>query len=398
MKKILFILPSLIMGGLEKTQIALANTLAEKNYDVTVMTLEPDYTLAQMLHTNVQLLYKPYKSTIMKKIPYIRHKLYDDGMWETRTSSRKLHRYYVGNEKFDVEIAFFRGLPIKIVSGGESIMRKIKNFFRIDYQKKSRCVRLAWVHSDFEKATGYANNFKSMKHVRAAYVSFDKVICVSKQAQESFKSVIGDTQNLTTIYNLLPVEQIQKQARKPCMIPVKRHMFNLVLVGRLLDSAKGDVRLISAVKFLQEEGLDIGLVFVGDGPDRDMIVNKIQEYQAEKYVQLVGVQKNPYPYIRQADLLVCASYFEGYNLTVAEALICGTPVLSTDCTGPNEILDNGKYGMIVENSEEGLKNGIRELVLNPEKLAHYREMAAQRMPFFEESILLQQIENLWNKC
>ena len=57
--------------------------------------------------------------------------------------------------------------------------------------------------------------------------------------------------------------------------------------------------------------------------------------------------------------MVCASYFEGYNLTVAEALIVGTSVLSTRCAGPCEILDDGKYGLLVENSEAGLYNGIK---------------------------------------
>ena len=109
---------------------------------------------------------------------------------------------------------------------------------------------------------------------------------------------------------------------------------------------------------------------------------------------MTGMQKNPYPYIKDADLLVCSSYYEGYNLTVAEALIIGTPVLSTDCTGPREILDGGEYGMIVENSDEGLYNGLKRCCDDSALLKKYREKAKLRHDFFDEDRILKQITGL----
>ena len=111
---------------------------------------------------------------------------------------------------------------------------------------------------------------------------------------------------------------------------------------------------------------------------------------------MTGSQDNPYPYIKSSDLLVCASYFEGYNLTVAEALILGTPVLSTNCAGPNEILDNGKYGLIVDNSEEGLYSGIKDSLDNPEKMQYYKKKARERLDFFNENKIVDKIEELLN--
>ncbi len=402
MKKIIFIVPSLAVGGLEKVQVNLANALADRGHDITVMVLENDYALADELSEKVKLIYKPYRKSIMKKIPYIRHRFYDDGMWETRASAKKLHGYYIGKEKYDVEIAFFRGMPVKIVSGAHT-----------DFEKKSLCTHtlsardndfgeksgythtLAWVHTDFEKATGYANNFRNMTDVFDAYKSFDKVICVSKQAEKSFKKVIGDTGNLTTIYNLTPVSKIRALSDENPEIKTARHKINTVLVARLLDSAKGQIRLISVISQLQAKGIDIGLTLVGDGPDMTKIEQFIKDNNAKNFVHLVGTAKNPYPYIKNSDLLICASFFEGYNLTVAEALICGTPVLSTDCTGPNEILDNGKYGMIVENSEQGLLAGLEKLATDNELLAKYKEKANERMPFFDEEKIVKQIEELF---
>lgn len=379
MKKILFILPSLEVGGLQRVQVTIANRLVANGYDVTVMILDPIDDLKMELDSKVNFIHKPYKKHIGNKIPYIRHKFYDSGMWETRASARKLHKYYIGDEKYDVEIAFFRGLPLKIVSG----------------YKNKNIKHVAWVHSDFRKAVGYINNFKSLEDVRKAYSNMDNVICVSKEAQQGFIDSIGDTGNLKTIYNILPIDEIRHKAKEKPKIKMKKAALNLVLVGRLLDSVKGQKRLIEVVSRLHKEGADLSLVLVGGGADEKMLQNEIERNDASKYIVMCGNQINPYPYIEQADLLVCASYYEGYNLTVAEALILDTPVLSTDCTGPKEILDYGKYGMIVENSVEGLYKGIKQVSEHPELLLEYKKKAIDRKKFFSEEKILDEITKIF---
>ena len=127
-----------------------------------------------------------------------------------------------------------------------------------------------------------------------------------------------------------------------------------------------------------------------------MLQNHIRENNAGSYITMVGNQLNPYPYMKQADLLVCASQFEGFGLFVAESMIVGTPVLSTDCTGPNEILGHGEYGVIVENSGEGIYNGLKDLLQHRERLDVLRQKTAERIGFFDEEVILQQIESLFN--
>ena len=258
MKKVLFILPALSLGGLERVQVTIANALAKKGYDVTVMALDPACDLVPQLDKRVHYVHKPYKAhKIMQRIPYIRHKYYDDGMWETRASAKTLYKYYVGNERYDVEIAFFRGLPIKIISGSAN----------------KDAVHLAWVHNDFRLASGYSNNFKSLKSVKEAYESYDKVICVSKQAEEGFKKTVGDTNNTEVIYNMSPVAEIKERAECLPRINVNKSSFHMVLVARLLDSAKGQKRLISVVSKLHNEGKDVSLALIGGGADEQMLKN-----------------------------------------------------------------------------------------------------------------------------
>jgi glycosyltransferase involved in cell wall biosynthesis len=314
-------------------------------------------------------------------------------MWETRATAKELHKYYVGKEHFDVEIAFFRGLSIKIISGG--IKDKHNDSLETSVSRKDDTKYIAWVHSDFRKAIGYKNNFKTIEDVYNAYASFDNVVCVSQEAMIGFKEVIGDTNNLTTIYNMLPIENIKRKSEQLPEVSVHRAKLHLVLVGRLLDSAKGQKRLIDVVSRLHEEGYDISLALIGGGGDEQMLKNEIAVKKASSYITMTGNQMNPYPYIREADLLVCASYFEGYNLTVAEALILETPVLSTRCTGPCEILGNGKYGMIVDNSEKGIYNGLKQFVEEPDLLRFYKNKSSQRINFFDEKKILKQITNLF---
>ena len=373
MKKILFMLPSLVIGGMERVQVTIANKLADAGYDVTVMTFDEGDDLRCELSDKVRFIHKeskPFK--IMRRIPYIRYKYYDNGLWETRTSAKKLYQYYVGDEHYDVEIAFFRGRAVKIISGSTN--------------KKS--IKIAWVHNDFRYASGYNANFHDLNQVYEAYRRMDNVVCVSSQAREGFIEVIGDTENLFTIYNMIPVKEILEKSKEAPRIRVNRANFHVVIVARLLDSAKGQKRLINVIHRLYKEGKDISLALIGSGSDEQLLRHMIHQFNAEEYITMTGNQSNPYPYIKEADLLVCASYFEGYNLTVAEALILGVPVLSTDCTGPNEILDHGKYGMIVENSEEGLYNGLKQFVDNPDLLKEYREIAMQRQDFFNEDRIL----------
>ncbi len=376
--KVLFVLPSLTIGGLERAQITLANALSKRGHDVTVVIYENDSILSSELDENVKFIVKPPKKhPIMSRIPYVRNKFYDDGMWEKRVTAQKLHKYYIGDEKYDVEIGFFRGMSIKIVSGCIS-------------SKK-----IAWVHSDFTKSTGYMNQFNDMREVFEAYKHFDHVVCVSNQALEGFKQTVGDTGNLVTIYNLLPIEQITAKSKEKPEVIIPHHNFNIVLVGRLSDRVKGQKRLVEAVVRLQSEGLGIGLTLVGGGSDEEMLRMYIHEQNADGFVYMTGNQINPYPYIAQSDLLVCASYFEGYNLTVAEALILRIPVLSTRCTGPVEILDDGKYGMIVDNSTEGLMDGLRKMVTDKTLYQHYKKMTAERRNFFDEELIIKQIEGLF---
>lgn len=376
MEKILFVLPWLALGGLERVQVTIANALAQKGYDVTVMVLEDRLDLKGELDERVHLVYKPYKPhKIMSRVPYIRHKFYDDGMWETRATPKKLYKYYIGDEKYDVEIGFFRGLSVKIISGSTNKASK----------------KIAWVHSDFKHCGGVTNNFKSIEKTKCAYSKYNKIVCVSKQAMDSFNEIIGLPDKTQVIYNMLPTNHILELAEEP--IDIRKTRLTILSVGHLLE-AKGFDRLLEAVNRLNSGGFDFELWLIGYGED-EYKLKKYAEENRLNNVKFLGYKQNPYNYMKAADLYVCASRFEGFNLTVAEALFLETPVLSTNCTGPSEILAGGEYGMLVDNSADGLYNGICSLLSNKDLLDTYKNKAILRKPFFDENQILNKIESLF---
>lgn len=384
MKKILFILPTLSMGGLEKSLVSLVNSLASVGYDVTVMIWRKKLDLKDELDERVRVIYRAPDMHLGNKIPFIRYKFYDDDMWERRANARQFYRYYVGGEKYDVEIAYLHDYKtLKILLGAN----------------KKQGKRIAWIHFDFSKdediLAGIESGERSREELFHSFASLDYVICVSRQAADAFRQTIGDTGNIRVIYNLLPVEEIKRKAEEELPVHIIPAKLKILTVCRLVDRIKGLTRLIHAVSFLRDEGADIALTMVGAGEDEEEIRKCIADCGVEDCVSLVGQQLNPYPLIKEADLLVCSSYEEGYNLTVAEALILEKPVLSTDCTGPNEILDYGKYGFVVENSDEGLYMGLRYLYDNPWMLDYYGKTAQKRLEFFDEKRILKEVTDLF---
>ncbi len=161
---------------------------------------------------------------------------------------------------------------------------------------------------------------------------------------------------------------------------------------------KAFARLITVCAGLRGEGLKFKLNIIGEGPEEDIIKEKISELDMKDNVQLLGFKENPYPYIKEADLFVCASIHESYCLVVAESLVVGTPVVSTMCTGPIELLDNGRYGLLVENSENGLCAGIREMVNTPEKLSEYKNKTKDRREFFSIEESMKAWEEIFERC
>ena len=108
----------------------------------------------------------------------------------------------------------------------------------------------------------------------------------------------------------------------------------------------------------------------------------------------MGYKENPYKYVKSSDLFVCSSLSEGYSLVIAESLVLGIPVVSTKCSGPIEILRNGENGLLVENSEEGLYKGIKEIINSGELYMNYKNKAVEEGTKFGVDNFIKSLEEI----
>jgi glycosyltransferase involved in cell wall biosynthesis len=152
---------------------------------------------------------------------------------------------------------------------------------------------------------------------------------------------------ITELPNVIDVDAIRREARAP--IDDRPAAPYIASVARLDEGQKDHATLLRAYALLRERGhLATDLALIGDGPDRGALERLAEELGIAAHVHFMGFRSNPFPYIRQAEMLVLSSRYEGLPMVLREAMAIGTPVLSTDCpTGPRDLLDGGRAGLLV---------------------------------------------------
>ena len=116
-----------------------------------------------------------------------------------------------------------------------------------------------------------------------------------------------------------------------------------------------------------------------EGPERKRLEKLFADHKLENIITLHGFQANPHPFVSAADWFVCSSHTEGYSMVVAEALTLGVPVLATRCADMDEHLGgNNEWGIIVDNNELALLDGMRKVLQDRELTVNYRKWAARR--------------------
>lgn len=376
MKKILFFIESLSGGGAEKVLTTLVKNLDKQKFDITVLVVAKTGVYVKEVEKYCHLIsmLQDYDSlsNIVEKMKY-RYTY----KWIYNSSPGDVYRKYI-SEQYDVEVAFVEGFATRIIA--ESTNEKSK--------------KVCWLHIDMENNPYADQYYSSIDEERLTYQKYDKIVGVSKSVKSTFEKKFNLKDRVEVIYNPIDSKEINLRAgEKRIAVPNKEQGLKIISIGRL-ERQKGYDRLIMGLKNIDNKKYPFHLWILGEGSERSYLERLIKDNCLEEQVSLVGFQENPYAWLAMSDIFVCSSRAEGYSLAIAEAMILGLPILSVDCAGPNELLDFGKYGILIQNTDEALEQKLQKLLEGKIELEKYAKLSEQRQHFFELSGILKQVEKL----
>ncbi len=379
-KKILIRIGSLRHGGAEKVLVTFLKNLPEDKYEVDLLLNlhsgkylpdVPDWVnvmflnRGEMITTNrpkdlPKKIYRVVYQQLLKKYPKILYK-------------RKLK-----NKQYDIEFAAIHGFMDEVLNSPLKSSKK-----------------LMWIHNDLTQVSGYTP--EKMRR----FFNYDKVMVISEKIQDTFLSLAGnedEKHKIVRIYNPLDTEEILTKAEKPVInYEFDSSVPTFISVGTVFPQ-KGFDRLLRVHKRLLNEGLPHKVLIVGDGYDFENVKKLKSELGIDETATMLGFTDNPYPYFKKADFYILSSRYEGFPTVLFEAITLKKNIIATDVSGVSEMLENGKLGLITENSEDGIYNGMKQALTNPESFYGYQDQLRHyEMPFSlgnSVNSIMQIIDNL----
>lgn len=375
-KKILIRIGSLRHGGAEKVLVTFLKNLPKDKYEIDLLlnlysgkylSEVPDWinvhylNKGEMITTNrlqdlPEKIFRVLYQGLLKKFPKI------------------LYSTILKNKKYDVEFAAIHGMRDEILNSPITSSKKI-----------------VWIHNDLTKTEFHHYTNDEFRK----FFGFDKIMVISEKIQKDFEKLAKnetEKNKLVRIYNPIDTDEILKKSEvetTDCFVPhnYKQQTTNnsqqptFVSVGTVFPQ-KGFDRFLKVHKELLEEGYPHRIKIIGDGYDFENIKTLKTELGVDKTTEMLGFTDNPYPYFKAADFYVLSSRYEGFPTVLFEAITLRKNIIATEVSGVNEMLENGKLGLIVENSEEGIYQGMKKALTNPERFSQYQEnLKDYKMPF-----------------
>ena len=361
MKRILFVIPSMRIGGAEKSLTNLLNLIDLNEYDINLLMFKPGGDFLQQIPSGIHILktdpslfyaYKCDKNVFSCKTGIRSEilRIFSTGvckiLYGNCARQKRWTKFYKTllpklDSEYDVAIGYLEGDA---------------SYYVIDKVNAKR--KILWVHSNFE-------NIKKNEDA-AAYKEYfckaDRVVSISDKCVQVLQDNYPDMRNKFVFLPNLTSSVVLKNTAKAAIDEVfSKDDFNIVSVGRLTE-AKGFDMAIDALKILKDHKVPVHWWIIGDGELRKCLEKQAKDNSVEEYLTFLGFKANPYPYMNKADLIVQTSRWEGKSVVLDEAKILGKPILATDYATVKDQVENGKEGIIVEMDAESIAREIEHLV------------------------------------
>lgn len=363
-KKILFISEALWIGGIETALVNLLNRIDYTKYDVTCLIIRGSLEIADRITSKCRLIVADREKIYTFSEAYKYNRLYH--LTEISANPSRLH---------------------KIMMCAVPIIKYIENLLYIRYIRKQmkhehfntcviysdRTAEIAVKAINAEQYFLFYHNAIMDKayHDEIGYRKSKKIIAVSEKKKEELKAFRPKyADKYVTIHNLVDLNDVIKQSKENQDVAYREDAFNLVTCGRLAHQKAIDWAVI-AMKILWNRGYhNIYWWIIGGGPDEEELKKKILEVGIENNFYLLGMKKNPYPYIANADLYVQPSRYENYSVVILEAMGLCKPILATIPAAEMQIR-SGENGLLCEANPESIARSIEHLYLHREEMERY---------------------------
>ncbi|KPL57778.1 glycosyltransferase [Rossellomorea vietnamensis] len=358
-KNILFIMNNLNCGGAEKALISLLESIDYNEYDVDLFLFKHEGIFLERIPSRVCLLEEPkeyrffdmsFKQAIIDSLKkgkfdvailrvlagYVFKKekngvLCEQKVW--KYISKSLSRI---NKKYEAAVGYLEKSPI---------------YFCIDKVDAKR--KIGFIHNDYNKL-GMDSTIDNKY-----FKKLDKIITVSQECATVLRKEFEIYSNkIEVMHNIISPNIIKKMSYLHSGI--MQGGIKIVSVGRLTQQ-KGFELAIDACKTLVEEGYDIKWYVIGDGNERRKIENLIEKHNLQERFILLGIKDNPYPYIRESDIYVQPSRFEGKSIAIDEAKILNKPIIVTNFSTAKDQINHEENGLIVGMNGPSIVAGIKRL-------------------------------------
>ena len=384
-KNILFVVDNLKMGGVTKVLGNLLNRLDYSLYDVDLLVLHYYEDMKFMYPSSIKIITAGNDLNLIDEnigkllkekniIKIIKKALFAFSI-KTGIIKKKIlnNRKKALNKKYDIEIAFGDGFPYLYTAYG-------------DAKKK-----IAWMHSDVLVKDYSARYYNRMK---TAIQSMNACVAVSEKVGESYIKKYS-ANNVNVIQNVIDDDEIIKKSNLLTQdIEFDKKQLNFISVGRLDYSKNYEMMLKNAIK-LKNEGFKFKVYIIGDGEEKEKLDKIIIENNMEDVFILCGRRDNPYAYVKNADMFLLSSRYEGLPTVIIEALILHVPCLSTDVAGVKQIL-NGKGGIIAKNDDEDFYIKWKNILLNQDVITKLKDQLKDYR--YDNDVIIKKINKLFNNA
>lgn len=363
MKQILFAVKNMNIGGVEKSLLSLLNTIDRSEYAVDLLLLE-DYggfmdAIPDWVNVIICKDYASIKDEVnLPPVQVIKAHLQNGRIGRAaklaiayaQTKLAKDYSFYykavfstVGRlpKHYDAAISY------------TSIISYLTWF--VDYHVDAD-MYIGWIHFEIDKF-GYDRCFLLKLHQK-----MKKIFVVSPSSLEIFVKIFPELKDKCEVrYNVVDKREIIQLSEQRVENIQHQGFFTIVTTGRLVVQ-KNQIIIPQIIRALDEKGYKVHWYLIGEGGERTAIEEESRKYSVNEYLHFLGRTTNPYPYLRQADIYVQPSIYEGYCIALAEARIFGLPCVATNFSGSHEQLDGKENCYVVPARVDAIADAVMKVI------------------------------------